>query len=757
MSLVRKPEASAKNFKIECTEFKLSVMQGNRSHLLTLGDLRLGCHGAKRLGTHLSALSSTGHSQPQREGVDDRNHKRKSLIDAEEMASERSRLNPVFRLIRKKELQLSLGSANNVSEREERLRQPKDEVSGTVSVIKPGDLVGERSRLNPVYRMIRRKELRLRYPTPPNPDDAGTSASESSPPAETRERRRRRIDTSHLVAIDREGLEGKPEVASTSMIGDDELASEEAKMNPVFRLIRKKELKKRFLSFGSPSMNYGGLEEIVSGFDPYGAALLPDPLKDVYLSSALDPGGDESKTPSSNPVFLTGNPAVDRTIRIRQIVMRLRKESKSLHALPAPSIPQVPWLLLENPPALEGRSIMSQSQNDRLLELRESKKKLRSKGGSNSLTLVDKALGVAKSSETEWKQQVARNLNDERYKQLEQLQRDFPRLELGRLLGLKLKKSSQESSHKPAASSSLRSLLKLLDDLGVPSDKAISFASKEVNALIQGGRSISIKDSDKVGAKLSDLSSVLGGVSMEESLKFVSLQPSSLNRNPETLESNISALEKTLRMSRSRVYEMVQQYPPLMEMNQETVKKHLSSIQTALLSGQPDNADLNLLKEAIYSCPGWLGMKTSSALAKIDLVRHCLRSLYSSAAKATGIDGPEASAIEDKIKVIILGYPQLLCIGRQTLESKFQRLEAITCSDEKWAGEIMWMKPKSLGRILGAGPAVLSRLEYFIETGESPSRPVVGGGTTGRTLGLLKIITLSRSEFASCFPRFVNN
>ena len=81
-----------------------------------------------------------------------------------------------------------------------------------------------------------------------------------------------------------------------------------------------------------------------AGGDPFGSSLIPDP--DTYLASALDPGF-ESAEPESTTAGLnasrssdtsaaarvispTGNVAVDRTIRIRQILVRMRQEARSL-------------------------------------------------------------------------------------------------------------------------------------------------------------------------------------------------------------------------------------------------------------------------------------------------------------------------------------------------------------------------------------------------------------------------------------------
>lgn len=683
----------------------------------------------------------------------------REMVSEVEMVSDRSRLNGVYRLIRKKELQRNLMGSVSPRGQEEGLMDGTLGDDHRASVIKADDLVGERSKLNPVYRLIRRKELRLRYPTPSTP--YGDEARSDSTPQLAKDKRYRRITSpaSPLLSTS----EAQRDLSrAMSIIGENELASKEAKMNPVFRLIRKKELSKRFLASDSPSMNHGGLGDLyLSGFDPFGSTLLPDPLKDAYLSTALDPGGGDEKNESQDPVFVTGNSAVDRTIRIRQIVMRLRTRKeikmKAQQSPLATSIPQVPWLLLEAPSGVvEGK--MSQSQNKRLKELRESKKvgPVRPPGVSYSLTLVEKALGV-KSSAMEWKDDVARNLTPQSIDELQKLQDEFPRLDVGRLLGIKIKGKVRFQGKGPALDESspvakVQSLLRLLDKLGVPGDLALSFVSKELDALIQGGRT-SLNNADKVGAKLAGLSAVLGGVSMESSLAFATLQPSALNRKPSTLEGNMVALVEILDMSRSRVEEMVVRYPPLIELNSGTVREHLLAIRGAVLSAGPhSSSNVTLLKEALYSCPSLLGMKPQSMRAKVDVVKAGLALLYSSAAKVSGVESPKA-----EVQSLLLGYPQLLAIGKETLEEKFKRLTDTCCGKESWANEVLSLKPKSLGRILGAGSSVMSRLNYFIETGDIPVRPDPGGEgrTVHQPLGLLKLVTLSSSEFNNCFPRFV--
>ena len=85
-----------------------------------------------------------------------------------------------------------------------------------------------------------------------------------------------------------------------------------------------------------------------AGGNPFGNSLLPDP--DTYLASALDPGFEASEpesTTGSNAsqssdtsaaarvISPTGNVAVDRTIRIRQILVRMRQEARSLSGVAA--------------------------------------------------------------------------------------------------------------------------------------------------------------------------------------------------------------------------------------------------------------------------------------------------------------------------------------------------------------------------------------------------------------------------------------
>ena len=85
-----------------------------------------------------------------------------------------------------------------------------------------------------------------------------------------------------------------------------------------------------------------------AGGDPFGSSLIPDP--DTYLASALDPGfealepesttGSNAHQSSDTPIAArvispTGNVAVDRTIRIRQILVRMRQEARSLPGVAA--------------------------------------------------------------------------------------------------------------------------------------------------------------------------------------------------------------------------------------------------------------------------------------------------------------------------------------------------------------------------------------------------------------------------------------
>ncbi|GAX79582.1 hypothetical protein CEUSTIGMA_g7023.t1 [Chlamydomonas eustigma] len=87
--------------------------------------------------------------------------------------------------------------------------------------------------------------------------------------------------------------EDSPAVAS-KMVLESEIVSDKARMNPVFRLIRKKELQMRLYgsssSMPAPLLGgfLGGLEEVLSGLDPFGSSLVSDP--EPYLAVALDPG-----------------------------------------------------------------------------------------------------------------------------------------------------------------------------------------------------------------------------------------------------------------------------------------------------------------------------------------------------------------------------------------------------------------------------------------------------------------------------------
>ena len=188
--------------------------------------------------------------------------------------------------------------------------------------------------------------------------------------------------------------------------------------------------------------------------------------------------------------------------------MRLRKESKlkGVHHQTSPSVPKVPWLILQSSNASDGRSGMSQSQNERLMELRENKRtpKPSIRERSPSFSLFDKALGSQSTSKKEWKQEIKKNLTSEHFEQLQKLQREFPRLDVGRLLGIKIKAQrgakdfSEAGSPDNTAVSKVQSLLKLLDELGCPSNKALEFVSKELDTLIQGGRT-SLNNSHRVG------------------------------------------------------------------------------------------------------------------------------------------------------------------------------------------------------------------------------------------------------------------
>ncbi len=99
---------------------------------------------------------------------------------------------------------------------------------------------------------------------------------------------------------------------------------------------------------------FGGLGEVImAGSDPFGSSLMPDP--DSYLSVALDPSR-EAESPSSDSVpgaegharmndgeansllprvtvSPTGIAAVDRTIRIRQILIRMRRDAAAANGL----------------------------------------------------------------------------------------------------------------------------------------------------------------------------------------------------------------------------------------------------------------------------------------------------------------------------------------------------------------------------------------------------------------------------------------
>ena len=96
------------------------------------------------------------------------------LISWSDMATDRSHLNPVYRLIRKKELQLRKGRqhegghAQPGQEGGDRQEAPFRTFAASVneetgnSLIADASMASEKSRLNPVYRLIRKAELQHR-------------------------------------------------------------------------------------------------------------------------------------------------------------------------------------------------------------------------------------------------------------------------------------------------------------------------------------------------------------------------------------------------------------------------------------------------------------------------------------------------------------------------------------------------------------------------------------------------------------------
>ena len=127
-------------------------------------------------------------------------------------------------------------------------------------------------------------------------------------------------------------------------------------------------------------------------------------------------------------------------------------------------------------------------------------------------------------------------------------------------------------------------------------------------------------------------------------------------------------------MKQSRILDMVQRYPPLMELNPNTVREHLDAIREAVLLGNDTEIERDLLRAALYTCPSWLGMKPESMKAKVEMVRASVKSLYSKAS-----DGDHDINVNQQARSLILGYPNLLALGHKKLEEKFNRLEDVVC------------------------------------------------------------------------------
>lgn len=108
---------------------------------------------------------------------------------------------------------------------------------GVRSVIDEGDLVGEDAKSNPVYRLIRRTELERRYNMPPR--------AAQPPPA---------VPSTAAGVVMGTVATGAPNAASNaaearapaSLSQTFALGSERSKLNEVYRLIRRKELERRY-------------------------------------------------------------------------------------------------------------------------------------------------------------------------------------------------------------------------------------------------------------------------------------------------------------------------------------------------------------------------------------------------------------------------------------------------------------------------------------------------------------------------------
>ncbi|KAG1671529.1 hypothetical protein FOA52_011249 [Chlamydomonas sp. UWO 241] len=408
-----------------------------------------------------------------------------SLIWDADMASEKSRLNPVYRLIRKAELQFRRRARGEESAEDAALRALRG----------PGPTVAEAAGW-------RREALLDAQADAGGSDTEGGGRSNGGEPAPPgRSSRFKKV----APAVDPDtmfggacggGASGGARARGSAMVQDSELANASARMNPVFRLIRKKELQARLgLGHGAD----GG------GADAHHDAGLPAPASSgagagagaVFrhglqarssgartagsgLGDVLGPRG-EGAAAAAPPRAAPPPPGVDKAARVRSLLERERERNRVAARGGA-----VGGAVAEGAPggAAGARGVVSAAAGGgappggvppgRAADLR---RRLSLSSAAAAAVSVPKtapasaaaptrpagwtpppppppppahphdaaALGVSGPGDKFWRLTVARRLKDEHMAALQQLQDEFPQLDVGNLLGISLSRAARNS------------------------------------------------------------------------------------------------------------------------------------------------------------------------------------------------------------------------------------------------------------------------------------------------------------------------
>jgi len=179
---------------------------------------------------------------------------------------------------------------------------PRDVSPPPRSLISDSDMVTDKSRLNPVYRMIRKKELQHKRGDWQHEwsDKDGSAFSPTTSSAKD--------DVPSLSSV--KSSDGSTDGPSTnSLIDDSSMTSEKSRLNPVYRLIRKKELQKKKdlakLRGPGPSLGDASASELNS---VEGVATLDrryrrvSPISPLSDSAAAAPGRDRINAPQRDGV-----------------------------------------------------------------------------------------------------------------------------------------------------------------------------------------------------------------------------------------------------------------------------------------------------------------------------------------------------------------------------------------------------------------------------------------------------------------------